>query len=62
VSPVNNEIQGGIKITLAFLYFIESSLQMVWTVSLSNFLDISQWSTRATLLLFHNTQHSYFMQ
>jgi len=47
---------------VAFLYFIESSLQMVWAVSLSNFLDISQWSTSTTLILFHNTQHYYFMQ
>jgi hypothetical protein len=37
------------------LHFIENSLQIVWTVSLSNFLDISQLGTRATLVLFHDT-------
>jgi hypothetical protein len=31
------------------LYFIESSLQMVWAVCLFNFLDMSQWSTQATV-------------
>ena len=56
------KVKGGFKIMLAFLYFIESSLQMVWTVSLSNFLNISHWSTIAIVILFHNTQHSYFMQ